>query len=235
VTVVFLTDGAGSHAHLVASDELARRRRGEALAACAELGVAESAIRFLEIRDGSLEARAAEAVEQLTAILDDAVDAQLVAPHPAEAPRDHHAAYGIVRDAVERGGRQHDALLYPVWMWDQFPWTNPFAPPRARHSRRQIVRIACRDRLGSRLIHELDRRVDVSGVLDVKRAALAAHRSQMERENGRPDWSTLSDVAHGDWLAQLTRSTEYYTARRLGPSDHRPHRSPPVPQGARSR
>ena len=43
----------------------------------------------------------------------------------------------------------------------------------------------------------------VGDVIDVKRHALAAHRSQMERPEGLDDWPVLSDVGSGDFVKRL--------------------------------
>lgn len=216
VTVVFMTDGAQSHANLVDADELAARRRHEAAAACAVLGVEPSAINHLDIRDGALSASAAHATELLSPLLDTARGHQLIVPHPDESPLDHQATFHIADQALKRSGDTMDALLYPVWLWDQFPFTNPWSAPRARHSSRSILRIAARDRLGWRIPSVLTRRIDVSSVLERKRRALEEHATQMARQDGRDDWLTLEDVAHGDWLARLLQPDEYYEDRAVG-------------------
>jgi len=179
VTIVFLTDGAGSH-HAVPQSELAATRRVEAMTATSILGVAPGHVHFLEIPDGALEQSIEQAVDLLAPILEASDATQMILPHSMEPPADHRVVHRIADAAASRLGRSLTGLGYPVWLWDQWPWTNPLDPPRVRHTNRQIVRIAARDRLGIGLTRYLTHRVDVTSTLELKRSALAAHRSQME-------------------------------------------------------
>jgi LmbE family N-acetylglucosaminyl deacetylase len=218
VIIVFMTDGAASHAGEVR--DLAARRRTEAEAAAAALGVGPRDLHFLDIADGSLEAHSERAIEDLAMIIGSHValhgEIQIVAPHPLEPPSDHSAAHSIVNSAVARLGIETEALLYPVWLWDQWPFTNPLAPPSERHSRRQVIATACRDRLGLAVLDRLDRQVDVAEVLERKREALAAHTSQMAIVPDQPERLTLHDVAAGEWLDVLMQPYEFYSAGQMG-------------------
>lgn len=222
VTVVFMTDGAGSHAHLVPAAELVARRRAEAHEACHRLGVEPSEVHFLDIADGTLDDAAEHAVELIAPHLERCGDRQLVVPHPDESPLDHRATFRVADEALRRSGTSMDGLLFAVWLWDQFPFTNPLTGLGERTSAPAIVRLAWRGRLGWGLPNELTRRVDVRPVLERKRHALAAHATQMAPQDGRSDWMTLGDVAGGDWLDRLLQPDEYYAERTLGaPLDHR--------------
>lgn len=210
VTVVFMTDGAGSHHNLVDAAELANRRRREALTACTRLGVDADATHFLDLPDGHLAASFDEAVARLGPVLGAVGATQLVIPHPAEPPSDHEATFRIARRCVARSPADYEALLYPVWLWDQWPFTNPLSAPRARTSTSTVVRTAIDHRLGLGLSRSLQRSLDIASVLGRKRAALDAHASQMVRPPDAPDWLTLADVAGGDWLDLLVQPTELY-------------------------
>jgi LmbE family N-acetylglucosaminyl deacetylase len=215
VTVVFMTDGASSHAHLMPIDELAERRRDEATAATGILGVESADIRFLPFPDGDLAGSPDAAVEQVQQVLADTSATQLLVPHPDEPPSDHSVTFRFAERAVRQSRGTIDALLYPVWLWDQWPWTNPLAAPRARHSMLAVAERAARGRLGLALCRKLTHKIDIEAVLDRKRAALAAHATQTSRIDGRSDWLTLADVANGDWLDQLLCGTEYFARTRL--------------------
>lgn len=216
VQIVFVSDGAGSHPAMD-RDALAAQRRDEALAAAAVLDVASDHVHFLELPDGGVTPRLADGIDGLAPIIAAMRPERLVAPHGDEPHPDHRATYEIAVGALGRVGHGVDALLAPVWLWDQFPWTHPLSPPRMRRSVRHTAALSVRQALGLRLVRQLDAGVDVSDVLERKRRALDEHRSQMARRDGDPAWITLEDIADGDWLAQLLRPSEYFTARRLGP------------------
>jgi LmbE family N-acetylglucosaminyl deacetylase len=102
--------------------------------------------------------------------------------------------------------------MFPVWMWDQWPWTNPLSAPRGRSSTRQVARTFVAGRFGLGMSRKFTHRLDVARVVERKRSALAAHATQMARPDERPDWMTLTDVAGGEWVRQLIGPTEFYAA-----------------------
>lgn len=220
VDIAFMTDGAGSHSGIDVA-ELIAIRRDEAIEACAVLGVPADRLHFLGYPDGGLGDHVPAAAQRIRTLFDDRSPSQVVAPHPFEPNLDHHATFRVLELAVEGSGRAVDALLYAVWFWDQWPWTDPLAPPRPRHGRRQMVEAAWRGRLGLGVGHRLPLVVDISTVLDRKRSALAAHASQTTRPADRPDWLTLGDVAGGQWLGVLLEPWEAYAPTRLGPAGGR--------------
>jgi hypothetical protein len=60
-------------------------------------------------------------------------------------------------------------------------------------------------------------RMDVRNVLDCKRAALAAYRSQTQRLSGDPSWPVLSDVAQGEFLRRLQTEIEIFRVTHYEP------------------
>jgi LmbE family N-acetylglucosaminyl deacetylase len=216
VHIVFMTDGAGSHP-ILEPQELASRRREEATRAAAVLGVGPEHLDFLDIRDGTLADHRDEAVANVGRVLDEVRPERVVLPHRSEPNRDHAATNDVAAAAVRRSGRPLQALAYLVWFWDQWPFTNPLSEPRVRHTRRQVLETAREGRLGLTVTRRLTHAVDVAGVLDRKRAALAEHRSQTARPEGQDEWLTLADVAGGDWLDLLLQPVELYAVGELAP------------------
>lgn len=212
VDVVFMTDGTASHPAMAAV-ELAGARRAEAQAALLELGLAADHAHFLDIPDGGLAddlALATDALADLVAAIEPGL---VIAPHPHEPPADHAAAFEAVSAAFERTGSRVPALLYGVWLWDQFPWTNPFAALRAA-STRQALTLAARERGGLRMLGRFTHRLDLDDGGAVKRQAIERHTTQMSRAGH--DGPTLADVAGGDWLHTLLRPFELYAGAELG-------------------
>ena len=154
--VLVVTDGTRSHPNSAAypAPRLRALREAEARAACTELG---ASVGFLGHADCGLPApgeRAfCDAAEALAAHLA-AADTVLV-PWRRDPHCDHEATWRLARAAVAELDRPVRWLEYPVWAWTRVG--QPEAP-RAGEARAW--------------------RLDVSGVLDRKRRAVAAHRSQ---------------------------------------------------------
>ncbi|MBM4131992.1 PIG-L family deacetylase [bacterium] len=211
VTVVFLTDGRTSHARFLDADELAGRRRDEALAACRTLGVPEDAVHFLEFRDGELTAAVSAAAARVATLLRGLTGHLLLVPYAGDTTADHRATREVVLRALAalEGARTHVLLEYPVWFWHHWPWV---CPPVARRLHKPaavaagLVAAACR-------LRDLRWQVDVAAVLPAKRRALDCHVTQMQRPTGQPGWPVLADVAGGAWLARFFTGREFVQRR----------------------
>ena len=213
VHVALLTDGEASHAG-ADPEELRRRRRAEALAACRELGVPDGAVTFLEYPDGGVEAAARDAAACLLALVQRHQPAEVYAPYARDRHPDHEAAYRIARSAL-RYGRPVTLYEYPVWGWQHWPWVALRSPLRLR-GRRTIAgggsgwRASLAARFGLRLLTEFGRAADIRPVREQKRRALGRYESQLVPPPDRPDWPTLGGVDGGDFLACFLRDFELF-------------------------
>lgn len=161
VDVAFITDSSGSHpGHpTLTRQKLATRRRQEACAALAELGLAQQRTHFLEAPDGRLDrltqAEAGDLQGRLAALLASVRPTEVYLPFLGGGSSEHDAAHRLCVAALRAGGFSALVCEYPVWAW----WN----PLRLRH---QLLRPAENFR------HAL-------GPLRArKRRALACHRSQ---------------------------------------------------------
>ncbi len=201
VRFVFVTDGAASHAHALGADALRRARAREALDAAARLGAGADRVAFLNVPDG----RAADHVPEFSARLAELLRAwrpeSVYVVHPGDPPADHRAVHRGVSMAIRDYGRPLTVFEYPVWFWYHWPWVDLAGdvPGMWRRNAAQTARTAA----GLRALGRLNAIADVSDVAEVKRRALAAHRSQTERPRDRPDWPILGDLGRGDFLARL--------------------------------
>ncbi len=211
VTVVFMTDGSGSHGQFMPPQELAAMRRREALAACRELDVPEDDIAFLDFPDGALRQHEAAAAEQISGLLRENRPKEIYFPFWADGPADHVATYRAVRRALAADVNSAVLNAYPVWFWRHWPWTRQ--PMRADRMALSVLAGTLKAMCGIRLLGTFSHVVDISGQLDQKRSALAAHRSQMERLLGRVDWPILEDVSGGDFLACFLQPFEVFQRR----------------------
>lgn len=205
VTLVFLTDGATSHARLMPPAAMRARRRDEALAAADRLGIAPARVHFLDAPNRELAAHAGPAAARLAEILAEAVPAEVYTPWSGEPPVDHAAAHAVTVDALARWGRPALLHEYPVWLWQEWPWCRPVHYQASGRRARWAARLAA-----ARALDDFRTGVNVVPVLPRKREALAAHRSQVERLVDDPAWGVLGDVAGGEFLARLLGPWEVF-------------------------
>ena len=161
VRIVYVTDGSASHrSHpLLLPPDLVARRRREALAAAAVLGVEEAGIRFLGAPDGTLNRlaspAAAELVEKIASLLREFRPNEIFVPCRRDGSSEHEAAFGLVARARAAAGIPVRLLEYPIW---------------ARWNPRLLFGPLWRSRRVWR--------VDLCGYESLKRKALAAYASQ---------------------------------------------------------
>lgn len=204
--VVFMTDGVGSHRHLMPASELTSLRRAEAVAANARVGVQESDLVHLAYPDGALSGKTVEAVPAVAAILSELRPDVVFAPYIGDPPADHRATTEFVRAAMEKIGRRTPVLEYPVWIWRHWPRVKLEAGSRRNLPR--VLRKALADNM--RLLRDMDGYVDVAELVDRKRAYLGEYRSQMTRLVDDERWMTLADVSGGDFLRCFFTRREYF-------------------------
>lgn len=213
VGIVFATDGAAAHRHRVEENVLARWREDEACVAAAALGVEASWLRFCRVPDGTLAADDASVGSALVDLVGTIGATRVLLPSPLEPPSDHvNAGRSALRAlATTSPDPPIDVWEYGVWVWDHWPWVEDSGRPFWAQS--------FRARAGLTAARTFSIGVDVSAHLQVKRRALACHRTQMGTHPGGTDWPTLQGVRGGSWLSAL-----------MGPVE-RFHRAVPAPTG----
>ena len=127
VSVVFLTDGQGSHRNhpRITPDQLKSIRHQEAVEALTILGVSLKHIHFLGRIDGHLpnlsQTEYQETVDQIVHLLCTFRPQEAYVPYRHDCNQDHEAAYLLVQAAISRAGLAIDVLQYPIWSkW--YPW-----------------------------------------------------------------------------------------------------------------
>ncbi|MBB5786224.1 PIG-L deacetylase family protein [Jiangella mangrovi] len=178
VRVLVVTDGRRSHTSAVISpDELAAIRADEARRATAALGLPADELVLLGVREDELSAHADAVADAVAAELRTGAFADVLVTSGWDWHEDHQLVSAAVRDAAERAGGTVRVLEFPVWSWVDGP-----ADPRA-----------ALDGVRAGL-------VDVSGVLERKRAAVAEYRSQTTRLSGEDDWAVMDEALLGRFL-----------------------------------
>jgi LmbE family N-acetylglucosaminyl deacetylase len=211
VAIIFMTDGAASHHHLVSSQQLAAERELEAREAASVLGVEPDAVHFVQVPDSQLARHVEATLPRVVELLEQYRPAQIYAPFHRDGLADHVAAAIIAERAASAAGVP-ELLGFPVWFWNRWPWMRPipgaFDPPPQR-LKKSLVGVYA-------LLSELRVHVEIAEQMPAKAEALACHRSQMQRRDGDPAWLTLADVAGGDFLTRLMRDREVFAKRILG-------------------
>lgn len=158
VDVVVLTDGAGSHTHSLKypTARLVELRRQEVLDAAAILGLSSDHIHHLDLPDAHAPSEGPifdAAVHSVTTVVERTRARSLFVTWGFDPHCDHQAASAI---AIEVAKRSKNLALwaYPIWGWHLDPARELPGPP-------------------------VGRRLHIADEVDVKRGAIAAHRSQM--------------------------------------------------------
>jgi LmbE family N-acetylglucosaminyl deacetylase len=211
VKVVFMTDGSESHAHLMPASDLRAIRAAEAVAAANVLGVEASDVILLDFKDGRLADYRAIGIQRVTEILRRHRPAQIFVPYAKDGPPDHEATTDMVVAALCACRQPATIYEYPVWFWHHWPWTR--LQTRGRGLLRDVTRGVA---LGWRLLKDFRSCVPIGEVLGLKRAALARHQSQVTRLIADSSWTTLGDVAGGDFIQCFFQEREIFHRHRLG-------------------
>ena len=169
VKVFFVTDGSRSSVSaMISPEQLSAMRRVEAVEALAVLGVEAEDVVFLNTPDNCVAGnipQIASVLEQHLAVLKPAV---VFSPYGIDPHPDHAATAVVVEGLVRRGVVPGRLFEYPRF--------------KAASAVSHLIHGKLRRRL---------RRVRAIGLVNLKREALAKHRSQCERLTDEPGWNVL--------------------------------------------
>lgn len=213
VKIVFLTDGSQSHKDFRPPTELAALRAQEGRAAARALGVDAEHVEMLGFAETHLGEHREAAVDRVAGLLARTEPDSVFVPYRYESPPDHLAAREIVIAALRRGAHRVTVYEYPIWFWYQWPWMKPRR--RRRPPTRRLVKWGVQAVV--RCLGDFRCRMSIADVVDAKWSALQAHRSQVTRLRGEPDWPILADVAKGDFLAAFFRDHECFARSVIDP------------------
>jgi LmbE family N-acetylglucosaminyl deacetylase len=146
VWIVFVSDGGASHPlPVLGAEELARRRRTEALAAIALLDVPEDHIQFLGLPDGGVDQHVEVLSERLIEIMTETGARELLVPSILDRHADHVACNRAARLALTRCPSGTLLYEYVVWFWYHFPRLDPgwskYSPTSWVRSARQLRKL----------------------------------------------------------------------------------------------
>jgi LmbE family N-acetylglucosaminyl deacetylase len=196
VRVVVVTDGGGSHRSAVLSVmDLKEIRRREAIAACAQLGVAGDRVQFLGYSDGSLADQVDRLTQDVLSLAADFGPGEILAPSGMDGHPDHRALNRAVRRAIHLMDNPIPILEYPVWFWDARSWVDFDASALAKIGQLIHRPLALLGRCRPRV-------VPTGPFLARKQAAVAAYRSQLCNITGEPGWPVLDPVFLRCFLGQ---------------------------------
>jgi len=209
VKIVFMSDGSKSHRLLIAENKLSAIRASEGLAASRSLGLNASDVFLLEFEETKLSEYVDSATKRVTEILLRQKPDEIFIPYhkePALWSKDHLATNRIVCSSLQMYDRDVVIYEYPIWFWYHWPWMS--API---NNLRQLL-FFLKDSLVSplTLLREFRCSVYIGDVLELKRAALNQHKSQMTRLIPDPRWRTLCDISNGEFLECFFQEYEIF-------------------------
>ncbi|MBB5721276.1 LmbE family N-acetylglucosaminyl deacetylase [Loktanella ponticola] len=191
VTVAVATDGSASHRHEIWSattlDALIALRETETLTACKTLGVNTNDVRFLKQPDGDLAGDIAALTTAITTLLHATRPDDVFVCAERDGHPDHTALAQATHLALQDYAGYVRILEYPVWCFDFRSW-------RVQDMTNTKGFVAgVKDMLNT--IRDWSMiSVRTQSVLHLKKAALAAHQSQLGTYDPEPQWSGLPDT-----------------------------------------
>ncbi len=211
VMVAFYTDGGNSCPGIIPPEELSEIRTRESLEAGGVLGLRPEDLVFLEIEDGHLAEHEEEARRGIEKLLEEFRPSEVYLPYRHETTEDHKAAHRISLSALAETGLPVRVYEYPVWFWFHWPWVGtPWVGLREKPNRIRTGLVS-----GWRLLRDFNRKFPARTFLELKKEALNCYKSQMERIIDDPDWTTLGDVAGGEFLACFFKEMEFFHSYEL--------------------
>ena len=209
VSFVFVTDGGSSHSHSISREDLVETRETEAREAVLRLGGNADEISFLRHPDFDASSHVDQIAADVLSLLQQKKPQSVFIPHVKDFPSDHTAVNAATVGALRIYGRPVTVYEYPIWYWYHWPWISLWGdlPGMWRTSARQTLRTGA----GLSTLSALNRRAYIGDVLEIKRTALAAHRSQTGRPEFDASWVTLGDLAGGEFLARLLSNYETFS------------------------
>ncbi|MDJ0798872.1 MAG: PIG-L deacetylase family protein [Calothrix sp. MO_167.B12] len=202
--IVFMTDGSSSH-NLIESQELKAIRRSEALAAAKKMGVEEHDVIFLEVKDGKLRNNILPTIQKVSNIIVNFLPQEVFVPYCQDGPPDHDTTNHIVIAALKKCEFSAIVYEYPIWLWNQWPWTNG--------QDNQILKKKLIPELS--LLKKFKSSVYIGDVLEQKRAALNEHESQMSEFIPHPHWWTLNNVSQGEFVECFFQNYELFRQYKI--------------------
>jgi LmbE family N-acetylglucosaminyl deacetylase len=214
VWIIFLTDGSRSHRNLMGAEEMKALRMREACNAGRVMGVAEEKIHFLDFPNGELKQHQEDAKVRVESILAQIQPREVYIPSPWDFHFEHRVTALVVMAALTR--LKNDKILaatplvyeYPIWFWYQWPLVG--LPSSSPDESFRLLRRGLRYGFGMTFLTQFRYAVSVCSVLDNKRDALAQYVSQTSRLNTDTDWSTLHDVADGEFINYFFQDCEIF-------------------------
>jgi LmbE family N-acetylglucosaminyl deacetylase len=196
VRVLVVSDGRHSGG-AGAPATLGEQRQRECLEACRRLGVPGDCVEFLGLEDGTLSS-VPDLPERVGRVVERAAPDDLFVPCQRDEHPDHRALAAAVAAASADLRIQPEIVAYPVWFWSRHAWVDegdtalrrrlaPFWRPVSFGIRSELVKVA------------------TDGFLAEKRAALAAHASQMQPADG-----SRRGAFAAPWLARFFQREELF-------------------------
>ncbi|MFN0092469.1 MAG: PIG-L deacetylase family protein [Acidimicrobiales bacterium] len=207
VRVAVVTDGRFSHRSSVLSPaELGAVREAESRAACAELGVAPSEVRFLGFMENALGADLFAVAAALRQEILDTAPEQILVVSDLDWHPDHKAVHQALLCAARDCAFDGEILAFPVWFWAEGPWRSRPGANLAAAARDFVVHPVQARRIPP------PRLVSTAGFAEQKRRAFECYASQTTNLTGEPGWAQFDPA----WIEPFLAPAEIFLPVRTG-------------------
>jgi LmbE family N-acetylglucosaminyl deacetylase len=170
----------------------------------------------MNFEEGQLEKHSAAARLKVRSILEAEGPDEVFIPHAREPllwSSDHLATYRIVYSELQKIRKKPVIWEYPIWYWFHWPWIG-IGFQQWEHGK-----IVLKNTLsyygGLSAVFDFNFCVSIKEALDQKREALRQHKSQVTRLIPDNRWTTLYDMARGDFVRFFFRDYELFRRTQL--------------------
>ncbi len=205
--IIFLSDGSNSHPNFYPANTLTALRMEETIRACAQLGVPEEDLVFLNYPDSNIKSYQKEIFEKILPLLDEIHPEEIYIPHRLEETADHYFTYKIAQKVLREISYPVRIYEYLIWSWMQWPF---ISKKYLNKSKEKFVKNLIRKAFGLRLLVSTNTKVNIINHLTSKQKTVDFYLTQTQPISTESHYPTLKNYCEGQFLKACLQPYEYF-------------------------